>query len=273
LTAWILGIGFIQLNLTFFEEFKFMPIPISIQLYTVREAIAKDGIQSVLKNIADMGYPNVEGYPIGGVDIHDYKKALDGAGLKQPSMHCGLLDSSKWNQIEDEATLIGYKHIVSSTPKNEFTTPESIRIISDKFAAAVNHFSPKGYTVSLHNHWWEFDGPNRGDLLLELNPKLHMEFDIYWVKTGGADPAELIQRYARRTKLLHIKDGPANDPQANMVAVGQGSVDIPSAVRAGEMAGVEYLVVELDRCGTDMMTAVRESYNYLTQRSLASGNR
>jgi hypothetical protein len=36
---------------------------------------------------------------------------------------------------------------------------------------------------------------------------------------------------------------------------------------------LEWNIVELDHCGTDMMQAVRESYEYLTRRSLATGNR
>ncbi len=58
-----------------------------------------------------------------------------------------------------------------------------------------------------------------------------------------------------------------------MTAVGQGTLNIPEIVRAGEYAQVEYLIVELDKCATDMLQAVRDSYNYMTQRSLAQGTR
>jgi hypothetical protein len=33
----------------------------------------------------------------------------------------------------------------------------------------------------------------------------------------------------------------------------------------------EWVVVELDRCATDIVTAVQESYNYLTSNDFAKG--
>ncbi len=98
------------------------------------------------------------------------------------------------------------------------------------------------------------------------------QFDIYWVATGGADPAKLIGRYGARTKLLHIKDGPCVKDAA-MTAVGQGEVDVPGAIKAGERAGAEWAIVELDRCDTDMLQAVKDSYTYMVHNGLAAGNR
>jgi len=252
-----------------------MAIPLSIQLYTVRDAIEKLGAPAVLKEIAELGFPCIEGGSLYGLSHREFKRLIDGLGLKQMGAHCGFLDPKNWASIEDDAREIGYKHIITSIGKEEFTSAEKIRAAAEKINAAVNHFSPKGLVVSLHNHWWEFDGPSKGDLLLELCPAVNLQLDIYWAKTGGVNPVEVIQRYARRTKLLHIKDGPADgkDPMKPMTAAGSGSVDIPAAVRAGETAGVEYLSVELDHCATDMLAAVRESYDYLTRHGLAQGKR
>jgi len=252
-----------------------MPIPISIQLYTVRDAIAKDGPRPILKEIADYGFPYIEGGSTYGLSNREYKQLIDGLGLVQMGAHCGFLDPKNWEKIEEDARVIGYKHLITSLGKEEFTSADKIKAAAEKVNAAVNYFAPKGFVVSLHNHWWEFEGPNKGDLVLELCPNVNLQLDIYWAKTGGANPSEIIQRYARRTKLLHIKDGPADgkDPKKPMTAAGAGTVDIAAAVRAGEQAGVEYLSIELDHCATDMLTAVRESYDYLTRRGLAKGKR
>ena len=56
-----------------------------------------------------------------------------------------------------------------------------------------------------------------------------------------------------------------------MVALGQGIVDIPAIVAAA--ASAEWLIVELDRCDTDMMTAVVESYQYLARNKLGHGRK
>jgi actin-like ATPase involved in cell morphogenesis len=57
-----------------------------------------------------------------------------------------------------------------------------------------------------------------------------------------------------------------------MTALGEGVVDIPGVVAAGA-GSTEWLVVELDRCATDMMQAVRKSYQYVIGKGLALGNK
>jgi len=49
-----------------------------------------------------------------------------------------------------------------------------------------------------------------------------------------------------------------------MVAVGQGKMNIPAVIKAADPEVLEWLIVELDACDTDMTTAVRESYEYLS---------
>ena len=42
------------------------------------------------------------------------------------------------------------------------------------------------------------------------------------------------------------------------VAVGEGVIDVPAIVKAGE-GHTEWLIVELDQCATDMLTTVAKS--------------
>ena len=56
------------------------------------------------------------------------------------------------------------------------------------------------------------------------------------------------------------------------MAVGDGGLEFPSIVQAAEGAA-EWLIVELDRCATDMMEAVEKSYQYLVAGGLARGNK
>jgi sugar phosphate isomerase/epimerase len=65
--------------------------------------------------------------------------------------------------------------------------------------------------------------------------------------------------------LLHIKDGPAGaDTDAAMTALGQGNVDI-SSILSASAGRAEWLIVELDRCDSDMMETVNQSYHYLQE--------
>ena len=54
------------------------------------------------------------------------------------------------------------------------------------------------------------------------------EIDTYWTKVGGADPAAVVAGFGSRARLLHLKDGPADGPDAPMTALGAGSMDLPA---------------------------------------------
>ena len=69
----------------------------------------------------------------------------------------------------------------------------------------------------------------------------------------------------------HIKDGSLEPKQPN-VSAGNGKIDIPSIFAAVNPEVFEWAIVEFDACATDMMTAVAESYQYLTNNNLAEGN-
>jgi len=55
-----------------------------------------------------------------------------------------------------------------------------------------------------------------------------------------------------------------------MTAVGDGIQDVPGIVAAGAGA-TAWLIVELDRCATDMLEAVAKSYHYMVGKGLAHG--
>jgi sugar phosphate isomerase/epimerase len=132
----------------------------------------------------------------------------------------------------------------------------------------------RGLALGYHNHWWEFEplqGRSGFDLLLErADPALFFEVDAYWVQAAGEDPAALLKRLGDRARLLHVKDGPATR-DAPMVAVGQGTLDIPAIIAAA--TGAQALIVELDRCATDMLRAVDESFRYLKGEGLGHGRK
>jgi sugar phosphate isomerase/epimerase len=72
--------------------------------------------------------------------------------------------------------------------------------------------------------------------------------------------------------MLHIKDGLIDPPQPH-TAVGAGKLDMPAIIGAADPNVLEWLVVELDSCATDMMQAVADSYRYLVDAGLGYGNK
>jgi sugar phosphate isomerase/epimerase len=151
---------------------------------------------------------------------------------------------------------------------------DAIQRTADTVNGICEALRPHGLHLFLHNHYWEFEqvaGRLAYDVFAELCPDVLFEIDTYWAANFGAnDPAEQVAKFASRTPLLHIKDGPLTK-DSPMTAVGSGKMDVPAVIAAADPGVLRWLVVELDACATDMVEAVRQSYDYLVGAGLASG--
>ncbi len=110
------------------------------------------------------------------------------------------------------------------------------------------------------------------DILLAEAPGIFSELDVYWCAYAKANPVEIVSKYKSRLPFLHIKDGTLKEGEAH-TAVGAGALDMPGIIGAADPNVLKWLIVELDSCATDMLTAVKESYTYLTSKGLAEGNK
>ena len=249
--------------------------PISIQLYSVREAAAQD-FPGTLRKIAEIGYKGVEYAGLYGHDPKEIAKLVEDLGMKCSSSHTGLPTPETAKEIIDTEATLGNKRVISGFGPDDLKTVDAVKAAAEKFAVAAELVKPHGMTFGFHNHWWEFakvDGKYAYDILMEEAPEVFSELDTYWCKFGKADPVEMINKYKSRMPLLHIKDGMLEEGKHVHTAVGSGKMDVPSIVNAADPNVLEYLVVEIDACETDMMEAVRKSYEYLTSNGLAEGNK
>lgn len=252
-----------------------MSAPIALQLYSLREALAQDYAAGV-KKVAEMGYAGVETAGFPGTTPQAAGQLFKELGLQVAAAHAPLPVGEKQTEVLDTMRAIGCQHLVCAyQPKELFASIEGIRRVADTLNEAYAVARANGLSFSYHNHWAEFQtvGERKAfDILLEhLDPGVCLEVDTYWAKTAGVDPAAVVRKLGARAPLLHIKDGPCTH-DTPMVAVGEGSVDISAIVQAG--AGhTQWLIVELDRCATDMLTAVEKSCRYLVSQGLARGNK
>jgi sugar phosphate isomerase/epimerase len=249
--------------------------PIALQLYTVREALAHD-FPGVMDRIAAAGYVGVEP-ALGhlGATVTEAAGRFQTLGLEVPGAHVPLPLGEDRDRVLDFVAAVGSKRIVSGRGPDQFTSLETTRRTCDLFNRAQAVAAGVGFSFVIHNHWWEFlqvEGRYVYQVMLEhLDPDIQFEIDTYWVQAAGLDPAQIVAELAPRTPLLHLKDGSAVQGEP-MVALGQGSLDIPGIVRAGQ-GTTEWLIVELDACATDMLQAVEESYTYLVGEGLARGRK
>jgi sugar phosphate isomerase/epimerase len=246
--------------------------PIALQLYTVREALAQE-FNATVRRVAAMGYAGVEPYAFPGTTAEAAGQLFRELGLVVPSCHSPMPLGDQKSQVLETMAALDCRRIVSGLGSGHFKTADLVRAACDRFNEAHEVAAANGLHFGIHNHWWEFetlDGRLVFELMLELlHPDIFFQIDTYWVKTAGPDPAAIVHQLGRRAPLLHVKDGPA-ERDAPMVAVGQGTLDFRSIVAAGE-GNIQWLIVELDHCATDMMAAVNESYDYLVSEGLGHG--
>ncbi|GAA5195650.1 sugar phosphate isomerase/epimerase [Rugosimonospora acidiphila] len=234
-----------------------------MQLYSVREELAADRA-GTLRRLADIGYGSVEPCDLAD-DPEGFRALLDETGLAACSAHAPVLTDAR-EQVAAAAATIGIDTvIVPFIPPDEFADADGVRRSARALNEAATWAGGHGLRLGYHNHHWELSSLIDGRPALEvladqLSSEVFLELDVYWAAVGGVDVPELLARLGDRVKYLHVKDGPATkeDP---MTAVGAGTLPIPDILAAAPRDA--WRVAELDRCATDMLTALAESYAYL----------
>lgn len=244
-----------------------MPYSLALQLYSVREQLARDFVGTV-RAIAAMGYTGVETAGFPGSTPAAAARLFQDLGLTVCSAHMPAPTAQNADEVFGVLKLLNCSRaVVAWQPPDHFTDRRQISRVGETLNAAARLAAQHGVTLFYHNHWWELrpvDGrPALIHLLDFLDPCVHLEIDAYWVQVGGLDPARLLRQLGPRAALLHVKDGPGAE-KAPMVAIGQGIMDVPALLQAAE-GNTQWLIVELDRCATDMLTAVAQSARYLSR--------
>jgi sugar phosphate isomerase/epimerase len=253
-----------------------IPAPISVQLYSLREEAAAD-FRAVIARLGEIGYAGVETAGFHDLTAEQLRVALDNAGLAVSSAHVGLDKPDAYEASLDAHQALGAQTVViPALAPASFADLDSVRAAADMINDANARVRRRGLTLGYHNHFWELESviDDRFALLHLfdlLEPSVIAEVDIYWAKVGGADPQALVRDLGERAVLLHVKDGPADSPRSSMVAVGDGAIDTSGVL--GANAAVQWHIVELDRCDTDMFDAVERSFRYLVDNGLSRGQR
>jgi sugar phosphate isomerase/epimerase len=249
------------------------PLPVAVQLYSIRETLAK-GFEAGVRKVAEMGYAGVETAGFPGTTPEAAARLFRELGLAVSSAHSPLPIGDKKNEVLDTMAAIGCKRIVLAwLPEAQFESLEGVYQAADMLNAAAEVAREHGLRVGYHNHWQEFNvvegRPAYEHMLERLDPDVLWELDTYWAMVAEHDPADVIARLGPRASLLHLKDGPGTR-QDPMSAVGDGVQDWPHILAAGEKYA-EWLIVEIDRTAGDMMTAVDRSLQYIVSKGWGHG--
>jgi sugar phosphate isomerase/epimerase len=248
--------------------------PISVQLYSLRAEAATD-FRRVLQRLGEIGFVGVELAGFHDLTPIEFSRVAADSGLVVSSGHLGDATPDALNASLDDLQTVGCDlAALAFLPPASFSDVDAVATSAELINNAASIAAQRGVSFGYHNHWWEFaelaDGRTAWSHLIErLDPTVFIELDTYWTTVSGSNAPQVITDLGDRLRLIHVKDGPADDPEAPMVAVGSGSVDVSAIVHSATSA--EWHVVELDRCATDMFDAVEGSYRWLTSQGLSAG--
>ncbi len=241
---------------------------ISLQLYTLRDALAQD-LNGTLDKVRDIGLKYVEFAGYYGLTAADWKKLTVDRGLKFSAAHIGF------DQIKDNFAVVvaDCKAMGCDTVVIPWIGEEHYKDGWDKFGKECEPLGAKlkaeGLQLAYHNHSFEFKTDGLHGLYGSTSPDLlKAQLDLAWVAIGGADPATLIKAFANRLPQVHLKDyDPTKTPQWQ--ACGQGVLNWDPILAACKAAGVQYGSIELDEFAGDPVEAVRQSYEFFVSKGLS----
>jgi sugar phosphate isomerase/epimerase len=263
--------------------------PIGIQLYTVREAVAKD-LPGTLKQLAVIGYREVElagGAP--ALPAPELRKLLTDTGLACPSIHTSMAElQTSLDEKIAFARALGAQYLVCSFPwtaDSRFRSGGPLGLApgitlddwkwnAEQLNRAGERARKAGIRIGYHNHNMEFrtyDGAVAFDELLRLTDPALVTFqlDIGWVVTAGADPKQYLTKHANRISLLHVKEVRRDlrvvreQLEAQTTELGNGKIDWKSLFAAMNPAQIRHYFVEQENFERPPLEAAQICFEYL----------
>lgn len=154
-------------------------------------------------------------------------------------------------------------------PREEFASRRQVENLIRLFNEAGAMCKEQGVLFGYHNHNFEFvevDGIHPYDLMLaETDPELvSFQFDTYWVRRGGGDLIDYMQKYPGRFPSVHLKD---INNEGGFEDVGYGTINFPEFIAAALENGSKYFFVERDG-PPEPVQAIQRSYDYLSRLAI-----
>jgi sugar phosphate isomerase/epimerase len=238
-----------------------------LQLYSLRSQFTLRGVPWTLDRVKEMGIKEVELAGTYNLSAAEFKAELDQRGLIPVSSHFPYARyKNDLDNVVKEAKTLGLKFAGCAwiDHKDAFDEAECRDAIAT-FNRAGKALAKEGITMFYHLHGFEFEKHGDGTLvdlfLTETKPEfVSVQMDVLWIVFPGQDPVQLLEKYAGRWKLMHLKDlkkGIATGSLsgqtdvANDVTLGTGQMDWSAIFTAARKNGVQHYFIE-DESPTSM---------------------
>lgn len=229
------------------------PIPIGLQMYSVRDEEKRD-LLGTLKGLRAMGYEGVEFWaPYADWSLaraKEVRRQLDDLGLRCFSNHTGakFFADEHLSRVIELNHLLGSRYVVMA-----HAGPQASLAGWRRTAEVLTQAAPKLAVAKLGcgYHNWDVDfrpveGTRPIDVLTGNTPKeVVFELDVATCLAAGADPLAFILANAGRIRMYHLKDW-SDDPQRHYrVLLGEGIGRWKELIGLAEsVGGVEHYLIE-----------------------------
>ena len=255
-----------------------MGIFIGLQLYTLRDDMKKD-FSGTIRKVSEMGYQGVEFFDYGGYAAKELKTILEGLNLKAVNTHISIERMEEDADLEVRYALeLGVKDItIPFLPAERRKDGEDYRKIARTLQKLGIQCKKSGLQLDYHNHYFEFDkqGNTCGmDIILSnTDPEnLMIELDTFWVQDMGMNPIAYIESHSKRIRMIHLKDRYKDADRKSEISpfaeIGNGIMDIQGIINISREMGIEWLIVEQDRCRRPAIESVKISADYLKKSGI-----
>jgi sugar phosphate isomerase/epimerase len=228
-------------------------IPVGLELYSVRDALAKDP-QGTVRAVAQMGYQCVEFYAPyfewTDTQAKEMRKLMDGLGIRCYSTHNDedFFGPQKIDRARELNLILGSKYVVQawSDPKPNL---DGWKAVADNLNTASDKLAPSGLKVGYHNHdaeWRPVDGKRPIEVIAaNTKPSVMLQLDVGTCLEAGSDPVVWIRSNSGRIHSIHCKDWSPDPNIGYKTLFGEGKADWKGIFQAAErFGGVEYYLIE-----------------------------
>jgi sugar phosphate isomerase/epimerase len=240
---------------------------VGLQMYTVRDAAAKD-LDATLAAVAAAGYHIVETAGLYGRSAADLRAMFDKHGIRTVAGHYALAEQEASPEtVFSTAKALGQEYVVVPWLDPSLRTVETFGSLPARLNKLGEQAKAQGLKLAYHNHDFEFEKYGGSTTVMErllanTDPALvSFELDGYWAFKAGNAPAELVARYPGRFTMVHLKDSTAA-PEKAFADVGHGVIDMPRFIASAQRNGLRYAFVERD-VAPDPLASIRASHDYL----------
>ena len=221
------------------------PESAALQLWTIREAMAADADRA-LGRVRAAGFSAVELAPLPpGLTPGRLAEGLARHGLAVVSIHGDLptpANIGPWAELarrvpvlEDHLARLAARPAIRFARRaaGTWSRPATGRGPSPGIAGSNSACTTTGGSSSRSR-----GSARSGCSTSRSHPDIFWQLDVYWARTGGADPAAVVAELGPRIGSLHLKDGPAVHGEP-MTALGRrrarSAADTPGPDASGRL--------------------------------------